>query len=86
MLTLKVDGRKIDVLLLGLRNDFYLHQKKLRTLVRAGAERGRGGCPVQKVCRASASQGEPGLIFVTVRLFHQPSEGRRCAPPADSRD
>ena len=25
---LKVDGRKVDVLLLGLRNDFYLHQNK----------------------------------------------------------
>ena len=24
---LKIDGRKVDVLLLGLRNDFYLHQK-----------------------------------------------------------
>ena len=23
---LKVDGRKVDVLLLGLRNDYYLHQ------------------------------------------------------------
>ena len=29
MLTLKVDGRKVDVLLLGLRNGFYLHQKYL---------------------------------------------------------
>lgn len=26
---LKVDGRKVDVLLLGLRNDFYLHQNLL---------------------------------------------------------
>ena len=25
---LKVDSRKVDVLLLGLRNDFYLHQSK----------------------------------------------------------
>ena len=25
---LKVDGRKVDVLLLGLRNGFYLHQNK----------------------------------------------------------
>ena len=24
---LKIDGRKVDVLLLGLRNDYYLHQK-----------------------------------------------------------
>ena len=24
---LKVDGRKVDILLLGLRNDYYLHQK-----------------------------------------------------------
>ena len=26
---LKVDGQKVDVLLLGLRNDFYLHQNLL---------------------------------------------------------
>ena len=26
---LKVDGRKVDVLLLGLRNDYYLHQNFL---------------------------------------------------------
>ena len=24
---LKVDGRKVDVLLLGLRNDFYIHHE-----------------------------------------------------------
>ena len=24
---LKIDGRKVDVLLLGLRNDYYLHPK-----------------------------------------------------------
>ena len=29
MLCLKVDGRKVDVLLLGLRNDYHLHQKLL---------------------------------------------------------
>ena len=29
MPTLKTDGRKVDVLLLGLRNEFYLHHYKL---------------------------------------------------------
>ena len=29
---LKLDGRKVDVLLLDLRNDFYLHQFKLKKL------------------------------------------------------
>jgi len=33
---LKIDGRKVDVLLLGLRNDYHLHHYPDNTLVNKG--------------------------------------------------
>ena len=36
---LKVDGRKVDVLLLGLRNEFYLHQKLSSRFLHLAARR-----------------------------------------------